>query len=175
VTAADDTEAVYDCAVIATHADQVLRFLSDPSPEETRLLSPWRYMKNRVILHTDVSLLPPNRRAWASWNYIRESGIASASPITLSYHMNRLQKLKTERDYCVTLNPAQPVDPSSVIREMEYDHPMYTFDALATQKELSVLNGTKNTYYCGSYFGYGFHEDAVRSAVAVSRTFGINL
>lgn len=175
VTAADDTEAVYDCAVIATHADQVLRFLSDPSPEETRLLSPWRYMKNRVILHTDVSLLPPNRRAWASWNYIRESGIASASPITLSYHMNRLQKLKTERDYCVTLNPVQPVDPSSVIREMEYDHPMYTFDALATQKELSVLNGTKNTYYCGSYFGYGFHEDAVRSAVAVSRTFGINL
>ena len=89
--------------------------------------------------------------------------------------MNRLQKLKTKRDYCVTLNPVQPVDPSSVIREMEYDHPMYTFDAMATQKELSPLNGTKNTYYCGSYFGYGFHEDAVRSAVAVARKFGIDL
>lgn len=175
VTAADDTEAVYDCIVIATHADQILHLLADPSPEETHLFSPWQYMKNHVILHTDVSLLPPNRRAWASWNYIREPGIASASPITVTYHMNRLQKLNTERDYCVTLNPAQPVDRSFVILEMEYDHPMYTFDALATQKELSALNGTKNTYYCGSYFGYGFHEDAVKSAVAVSCKFGIDL
>ena len=136
---------------------------------------PWNYSINKTILHTDKSFLPQNRRAWASWNYIRERDIESKSPVMVTYHMNRLQNLSTENNYCVTLNPATPVPEEKIIKEIEYTHPTFTFDALTTQLELPELNGKNNTCFCGSYFGYGFHEDAVRSAVRVAEEFGITL
>lgn len=171
----DGSEKSYDRVVIAAHADEAYRLLADPSPDETRLLSPWQYSKNQTVLHTDISLLPPNRRAWASWNYLREEAVESGSPVTVTYDMNRLQHLHTERHYCVTLNPVRPIPRECVIREMDYTHPMFTFEALNTQKALPSLSGQRNTYFCGSYLGYGFHEDAVQSAVTVASQFGIDL
>ena len=171
----DDSEESYDRVVIATHADDAYRLLADPSPDETRLFSPWQYSNNHTILHTDISLLPPNRRAWASWNYLREEAVESRSPVTVTYDMNRLQHLHTEQHYCVTLNPVRPIPREFIVREMEYTHPMFTVEALNTQKSLPSLSGQRGTYFCGSYLGYGFHEDAVRSAVTVARQFGVDL
>ncbi|MBN2466785.1 MAG: FAD-dependent oxidoreductase [Deltaproteobacteria bacterium] len=172
VMAADGTEEQFDGVVIATHADEAYALLADPSEDETRLLSPWHYTKNDVVLHTDTTFLPANRRAWASWNYLSDGDAESETPLTVTYHMNRLQRLTTQRELCVTLNPPKAIAPERVIRALEYAHPLYTFDSLSTQKDLSILNGRQNTYFCGSYFGYGFHEDAVRSAVDVARLFG---
>jgi len=175
VTLHDGTEEQFDRVIIAAHADEAYTMLADPTQEEILLLSIWRYTNNYTVLHTDISLLPQNRRAWAAWNYLRERDVKAGSPVSVTYHMNRLQNLKAERDYCVTLNPVKPIPREHIIREMEYKHPLYTFDALETQRNLPNLNGGGNTYFCGSYFGYGFHEDAVRSAVQVTKMFGIEL
>jgi len=168
-------EVFYDRVIIATHADEALKLLKDPSPEEIRLLKVWTYSQNNTVLHRDISYLPENKRAWASWNYIREAETDANAPVTLTYDMTRLQRLNTKERYCVTLNPARPIPEALVIRQIAYTHPVYNFASLSSQKELGRLNGGRNTYFCGSYFGYGFHEDAVRSAVEVGRLFGIDL
>jgi predicted NAD/FAD-binding protein len=165
----------FDLVVIATHADEAYELLADPSEDERRLLFPWKYSENDTFLHTDTSFLPKHRRAWSCWNYVREATAESDVPVTVTYHMNRLQSLKTKNQYCVTLNPGKTISEEHVIREMHYHHPMYTFEALATQEQLPDLNGKNNTYFCGSYFGYGFHEDAVRSAVQVGSALGVTL
>lgn len=165
----------FDAVVIAAHADETLSTLADPSEDERRLLGAWRYSRNRTVLHSDESVMPPSRRAWASWNYRRHAHLDAQNPVTVTYHMNRLQGLKTSRQYFVTLNYPSPLPPERIIREIVYTHPLYTFEALASQRELPRLNGLRRTFFCGSYFGYGFHEDAVRSAVNVGRIFGIEL
>ena len=175
LTLADGTRKPFDAVVMAVHADQALGLLEDPSGKEQRLLSPWRYSTNTVVLHTDTSLLPPNRRARASWNTVREEGHQGEWPITLTYDMTRLQKLNTKTTYCVTLNPFQPVPKAHLLETMVYTHPVFDFNAMNTQARLNELNGQQNTWFCGSYFGYGFHEDAVRSAVQVGRRFGVEL
>lgn len=165
----------FDQVVIASHADQALQLLGDPSADEQRLLSPWHYQLNRTVLHTDTTILPAQRSAWSAWNFTREPGEAKGRPVFVSYYMNRLQGLKAERDYCVTLNRQQSFRQEAVIAEFDYHHPSYSFESLATQSELPHLNGQRNSWFCGSYFGYGFHEDAVRSAVEVAGGFGITL
>jgi uncharacterized protein len=175
LTLADGTTRRFDCVVAAAHADQTAAMLADPDPDEARLFGAWRYTANPTVLHTDTTFLPPNRRAWASWNYVLQDAPRSGQAAMLTYHMNRLQRFDAARDYCVTLNPARPVDPAAMIAEMAYEHPLYTADAMASQAGIAALNGRRNTYYAGSYLGYGFHEDAVRSAVAVARCFGIEL
>jgi len=175
VTPKVGTPETFDRVVIATHADQALALLADPSPEEQRLLGPWHYQDNHVILHTDASVLPPKRRAWASWNYAREDGADGTAPVSVTYDMNRLQGLQTEAQYCVSLNRRGEIPTRANVRDLRYDHPIYTFESMGTQGELSGLNGLGRTYFCGSYFGYGFHEDAVRSAVQVGQAFGIDL
>jgi uncharacterized protein len=171
----DKGEEAYDLAVIATHADQALRLLADPSPDEKRLLGVWTYAPNKTILHKDRTFLPDNEYACASWNYTRSSETRETDPVTLTYDMTRLQRLGTPERFCVTLNPWKPISYSLNIREMLYDHPMFSFDAIKYQKDLPSLNGQRNTFFCGSYFGYGFHEDGVRSAVEVGKHFGIEL
>lgn len=171
----DGSEERFDRVVIATHADEALSLLSDPSPEEVRLLGPWKYSLNETVLHRDVSFLPGSRSIWASWNYVREADAGDNDPVTLTYNMTRLQRLQAKESYCVTLNPGRPVSREHIIREIMYTHPLYSFEAIATQAELARLNGARNTYFCGSYFGYGFHEDAVRSGCEVGKLFGITL
>jgi len=175
LTLANGETLSFEQAVIATHADQALGLLQDPSDMERQLLSPWRYQRNHTVLHTDASLLPSRKRAWAAWNFTRDVGAAGDRPVFVTYYMNLLQGLAAQRDYCVTLNRQEAFRPETVIAEMDYLHPLYTFESMATQAQLPQLNGQQRTYYCGSYFGYGFHEDAVRAGVAVAQAFGINL
>ncbi len=175
VEADGNAPAKFDAVVIAAHADEARAMLADPTDDERRLLGAWRYLPNLTHLHTDESLMPPNRRAWASWNYRRSPAVDAASPVSVTYHMNRLQGLKTERQYFVSLNAPRPPRAETIIREIHYTHPLYTFEAMQSQSELPKLNGVNRTFFCGSYFGYGFHEDAVRSGVQVARAFGIDL
>ncbi len=165
----------FDGVVVATHADEALALLDDPSEDERRLLGAWRYQANRTVLHSDVAVLPPARRAWASWNFAQERGASERSGVSLSYHMNRLQRLSTREQWLVTLNREAPIPVERVVATMDWAHPTYTFASVATQRELPTLLGRRSTWFCGSYFGYGFHEDAVRSAVEVGRSFGIEL
>lgn len=164
----------FDAVVLATHADQSLKLLAHPTPEERELLGAWSYQRNRTLLHTDESFLPANRRAWASWNYTeRKSSGSPDDPVPVSYWMNLLQGLETETTYVVTLNPDRDPRPDSVIKEIEYHHPVYTRKAVASQARLDSLQGLNACWFCGSYFGHGFHEDAVRSAFSVARQMGV--
>jgi len=171
----EEGEETFDAVVIAAHADEALNMLTDPTPDEKKLLGAWQYSENRVLLHTDTAFLPPIERARASWNYIREAPAENEKPLFMTYYMNQLQNLNTRQDYLVTLNPLREVSADQVINDKICTHPMYTFDAIHTQDQLDRLNGPKNTYFCGSYFRYGFHEDAVISAVNVGKKFGITL
>ncbi len=166
-------EEAFDRVVIAAHADEALTMLADPSDDERRLLGPWKYAENRTVLHTDASVLPPNRRAWASWNFVRDSASDGTERASVTYDMNRLQGLRTRERYLVSLNRLRPIDGPRTIRDLLYTHPTYTFASIGTQRGLAEANGARNTYFCGAYFGYGFHEDAVRSGVDVARAFGI--
>jgi predicted NAD/FAD-binding protein len=174
VTTAGGETLACDHVVLAVHADEALALLADPTPEEQRLLGCWRYERNRVALHCDPALMPPLRRVWSSWNYRRPRDEGEGGPATLTYDMNRLQGLVTRRRYFVTLNRSG-ASPQDTVAEMVYDHPTFTAAALASQPALGSLNGPLRTWYCGSYFGHGFHEDAVRSAVEVGRAFGTEL
>ncbi len=163
----------FDRVVIAVHADEALGLLSEPSEDERRLLGPWRYSVNRTVLHTDTRWLPSNRRAWASWNFFRRTGADDRAGVTLTYHMNRLQRLRTRRQYLVTLNPFAPIAEERIIAEMTYTHPTFTFESMATQSELPRLNGVRHTCFCGAYFGYGFHEDAARAGLQAAAALGV--
>ncbi|MGB0416281.1 MAG: NAD(P)/FAD-dependent oxidoreductase [Coraliomargarita sp.] len=165
----------FDHVVIGAHADEALKLLADPSEAESKNLGPWRYQANEVVLHTDRTQLPPDSKLWSSWNFVREPGHDDSRPVSVSYYMNRLQGLQTEKDYIVTLNSTRPFAEGSIINSTELHHPLYSFESMATQPRLQQMNGARNTWFCGSYFGYGFHEDAVRSAVEVARGFGIDL
>jgi predicted NAD/FAD-binding protein len=172
----DGSQQSFDRVVVATHADTALKLLEDPSLEESRLLGPWRYEKNRTVLHTDISVLPPSRRAWASWNYTREkSARESEPPLSMTYYMNQLQGLQTHHHYCVSLNRSTPIREKNIVAEFDYTHPIFDGESMATQPDLPTLNGVRGTYFCGSYFGFGFHEDAFRSGVQVGEAFGLGL
>lgn len=168
-------ELEFDHLVIGAHADEALALLDDPSDEERTKLSAWRYQPNEVVLHRSDRLLPPDSKQWASWNFIREPGDSNDRPVLVSYYMNRLQALETKNNYIVTLNPGSSIPEEQVINRTTLSHPLYSEEALATQPGLRRMNGKRNTWFCGSYFGYGFHEDAVQSAVEVARGFGIDL
>ncbi len=171
----NQSSKVYDAVVLATHADQALNLLDDPSDQEKKLLGVWQYSNNHTVLHTDSSIMPPNKRSWASWNYTRHAHASRDSPVTVTYDMNRLQRLDTHANYFVTLNPQQPIPAHHIIKKINYTHPQYSFEAFNSQKDLPALNGVKNTFFCGAYFGYGFHEDGVRAGLAVGEMFGETL
>lgn len=175
VTLYDNDNNVYkfDAVVIAAHADQVLPLLANASLKEKQLFSAWRYSNNDTVLHTDTSILPPSQNAWASWNY--HFTVQNPEKVGVTYHMNRLQQLTTDQEYLVSLNYTDHIRPDSIIKHITYHHPVYTFESIETQESIKRLSGNHNTYFCGSYLGYGFHEDAVRSAVDVAQQFGISL
>ncbi len=166
---------LFDRVVIATHADQVLDLLSNPTTEEQELFSVWKYLKNHTILHTDDSLLPSNKRAWASWNYRRELCEDGSRPLSISYHMNCLQGLNTEKQYLVTLNSRKNIAPENIIKEFHYTHPHFTVESMETQSKIKQISGKDRIYFAGSYLRFGFHEDAVMSAVGVGEQFGVKL
>jgi predicted NAD/FAD-binding protein len=155
----------FEAVVIATHSDQALAMLADPSSRERELLGSIPYQRNEAVLHTDRSLLPRRRRAWASWNY-HLGGAVPAGP-TVTYHMNRLQSLSAEETLCVTLNRTEQIDPSRIIRTIDYAHPVYTRAGVAARERHREISGQNRTHYCGAYWGWGFHEDGVRSALRV--------
>jgi uncharacterized protein len=171
----DGSAPRFDAVVLATHADQSLGMLADPTALEKELLGAWDYSDNDTYLHTDTSLLPQRRRAWASWNYLlqdcRRPG--GDEKVSLSYHMNRLQRLDEPQDYVVTLNPPRAPRSAHVLRRMNYCHPTFTATSVATQSRLDELNGRHRTYYAGAYQRYGFHEDGLFSAVRVADRLGV--
>lgn len=160
----------FDEAVLACHADQALHLLEDPSIEERQLLGAFPYAANTAVLHTDTGWLPTRRRAWASWNY-RVPAAADVAP-AVTYHMNRLQHLETDRQYCVTLNPASSIASGTEIARFTYHHPVFSAARVEAQAHHASLIRRRGTSYCGAYWGYGFHEDGVRSALAVTAAFG---
>lgn len=160
-----------DYVVMATHADQALACLDNPSVDETALLSNFEYESNLAILHTDISVMPKRRRAWCSWNYVEHGGTDN-SRVSLSYWMNRLQNIDSETQYMVTLNPETPPSDESILRTQVYKHPVFTSQTWKAQQALWTLQGQNRTWFCGSYFGSGFHEDAVQSGFAVGEHLG---
>ena len=163
----------FDHVVIATHGDQALRLLADPSDREHELLGSFPYQPNDVTLHSDRGLLPRRRRAWASWNYHlldREIGRP-----TVTYHMNRLQSLDADRELLVTLNRDDDIRREHVLGRFRYDHPVYTAGGVAAQQRWRELDGVNRTSYCGAYWGWGFHEDGVVSALRACERFGAAL
>ena len=163
----------FDHVVLATHSDQALALLHDASDTERALLGAIPYQANEAVLHTDARLLPRRRRAWASWNYhLREP---SDGRTAVTYHMNRLQALQAQREFCVTLNRTGEIDPDHVIQTIRYCHPVYTPAGVAAQRRVAEISGRRRTHFCGAYWGWGFHEDGVVSALRVAEHFGAHL
>lgn len=163
----------FDHVVVATHADEALALLADPTPREKEVLGPWEYSVNDTWLHTDTRVLPTRRAAWASWNYRLTDCRTREPAVSLSYWMNRLQPLDTDVDHVVTLNPDTPPAPDTVLRRMTYTHPVFTPESVATQSVMGEIQGQRRTWYAGAYHRYGFHEDGLVSALRVAARFGI--
>lgn len=161
----------FDHVVVATHADEALCLLSDPDPVERELLGKWRYARNTAVLHGDAALMPQRRRVWASWNFI-DGGENRQGDLCVTYWMNTLQGLAHPTPLFVTLNPVQPPSARLVYYRTEYTHPQFNADALWSQQRLWQLQGRRNTWFCGSYFGFGFHEDALQAGLAVAEQLG---
>jgi predicted NAD/FAD-binding protein len=174
IVAAGSGAESYDQVIIATHCDQALCMLGDASERERALLGSIAYQPNEAVLHTDSTLLPRRRAARSAWNFhlLREPKALS----TVTYYMNHLQRLAAEEDFCVTLNHTEAIDPAKIIRTIRYAHPMYTPSGVAAQSEHATISGLAGrTHYCGAYWGWGFHEDGVVSALRACAPFGVSL
>ena len=161
----------FDEVVMAVHSDQALAILTDADACERELLGSILYQQNEAILHTDTRMLPRRRRAWASWNYHLLDN-PTGKP-TVTYHMNRLQTLRADREFCVTLNRTKAIDPTKIIRRISYAHPVYTREGHAAQARHGEISGRNRTHFCGAYWRWGFHEDGVESAVRVAKRMGV--
>jgi len=163
----------FDQVIIATHSDQALAMLQDPTDSEKEILGAIPYQNNHAVLHSDESVLPRKKAAWASWNYHIPQ--AELDRVALTYNLNILQSLGAPVEYCVTLNLPNTVDAAKKIKEMIYHHPVYNPKSLVARNRHQEINGAKRTYFCGAYWGYGFHEDGVNSALVVGKHFGKSL
>ena len=158
----------YDQVVLASHADQSLEILKDSSEEEKRILSKFKYVSNVAILHTDESLMPKRKLAWSSWN-----SISKGNQTCVTYWLNNLQNLKCDNNFFLTLNPIYKISNNNIIKKINFTHPYFNLETLKYQKDLQLLQGKKRTWYCGSYFGYGFHEDGLKSTINLIKNFKI--
>jgi len=163
----------FDHVILAVHSDQALRLLADASPLERHVLGAIRYQENDVVLHTDTSLLPHRRRAWASWNY--RVPRAAQGRVLVTYDMSRLQSLRSRHRFLVTLNGTSRIDPERILRRFVYRHPVFDAAAIAAQPLHAAVSGLGRTHFCGAWWGNGFHEDGVKSALSVCARFGVGL
>ena len=159
----------YDKVVIATHADEALSLITDPTPEEKSILANFKYKNNIAIIHTDETLMPKNKKAWSSWNSSVNKENTSETSIT--YWLNLLQNLKTNKNIFLSLNPFLKIDPKKIISRVKFTHPYYDKEALENQNRLKNIQNKKNLLFCGSYFGYGFHEDGIKSSLEMIKSF----
>ena len=153
----------YDHVIFATHANEALQLIENPTEDEKKILKNFEYKKNIAFLHSDNQLMPRNKKAWSSWNSILDNNNQNKNCIT--YWLNKLQNLKTEKNYFLTLNPILDIDNKKIIKKVEFTHPFYDTNTIKAQKYLHELQGKNNSWFCGSYFGYGFHEDGLKSAM----------
>jgi uncharacterized protein len=171
VTTSTGATHTFDKVILACHGDQALRLLVNPTPTETRLLGEFHYQPNTATLHTDASVMPTTRLAWSAWNYEIARDASGQVSCATHYWMNKLQGVSDRQNYFVTINRPESIAPEKVLKRIEYDHPLFSLGAIRAQAELPSLNQlstAQNTYFCGSYFKHGFHEDAFASAVALS-------
>jgi predicted NAD/FAD-binding protein len=172
VTDAGGVTEWFDHVVIAAHADEALAMLDDPSPSEQALLGAFRYSKNVAILHSDAALMPKRRAVWSSWNYIGPTSPDRAVGCTVTYWMNTLQNIASEAPLFVTLNPQREPTVDKIHAIESYEHPLFDSAAIVAQRRLWSLQGERNTWYCGAYFGSGFHEDGLQAGLAVAEALG---
>ena len=158
----------YDHVILASHADQSLQLLESPSSDEKKILGRFKYISNLAVLHTEEELMPQKKIAWSSWN-----SISQEKQTCVTYWLNKLQNLKCETNYFLTLNPISKIPESKIIKKVNFTHPYFNSETLIYQKELNSLQGKKKTWYCGAYFGYGFHEDGIKSAINLTKNFKI--
>jgi predicted NAD/FAD-binding protein len=168
VQTADGSKESFDRVILACHGDQALALLDQPTPEERRLLGAFSYQHNLAVLHTDESVMPRTKLAWSSWNYRIIDRNGQPAPSTI-YWMNRLQQVSDKKNYFVSINPQEPLDEKKIIRELDYEHPLFDIPAIRAQATLNNLNKAGQVYFCGSYFNYGFHEDAFTSGLQLCR------
>jgi predicted NAD/FAD-binding protein len=166
-------DELFDEVIIAAHSDQALKLLATPTILEKEILSSFSWQKNIVMLHTDHKIMPTNKRAWASWNYFLSSKQQSQACVT--YYMNRLQSLKSKKEYFVSLNAEEYLDSKKIIKSITYYHPVFGEQAFQNQSRHSEISGSNRIHFCGAYWGYGFHEDGVKSALKVCQRWGVNL
>lgn len=163
---------VFDHVILASHTDQTLAMLEDPTEDERRILGAIRYSPNAVYLHRDLDLMPKRRRVWASWNYMARTDASAGTDVSVSYWMNRLQNLDMNRPLFVTLNPPQAPRDDLTFARFTYDHPQFNGAALAAQRDIGSIQGKANTWFCGAWQGHGFHEDGLVSGLKVARALG---
>ncbi|MDN3484298.1 FAD-dependent oxidoreductase [Pseudoalteromonas sp. APC 3224] len=171
ITLADGQQVLFDKVIFACHSDQALALLGDACEQENKVLGAIPYTENSVVLHTDVSLLPDRKAAWASWNYLLNNNTDKAAVVT--YQMNILQGIESDTQFCVTLNHLEGINQSKILREFTYHHPVFNQQSIAAQQLKNTVDGQNNTYFCGAYWYNGFHEDGVRSAVDVAKQLGV--
>lgn len=164
---------VFDRVVIAAHSDQALKMIENPTEKEREILGAIPYQKNIAVLHWDSSILPKKRRAWASWNFRRL--VKPVEETTVTYNMNMLQTINSQKTFCVSLNMEDLIDPNKIIKKITYHHPIFSTDSIAAQKRHREIDGDDRIHYCGAYWGFGFHEDGLKSALAVCQQFGKSL
>ena len=160
-------QTLFDAVIFATHSDQALRLIDKPTRDEIDILGSLKYQKNNALLHFDESILPKRKRAWSSWNYLLDKEVDK--PVALTYNMNILQSINCTRTFCVTLNSEELVDSNKIIKELSYEHPLFTLVGVKAQGRKNEISGKNNTYYCGAYWRNGFHEDGVVSALDVCK------
>jgi uncharacterized protein len=169
----DHGKETFDKLILATHSDQALALLNEPTLLERQTLGAINYQTNRAVLHTDVSVLPARKAAWAAWNYERarpgESPASGGSGVCLHYLINRLQPLPWAQPVVVSLNPIRPIAREQILGEFDYAHPVFDLPAIAAQRAMPELQGQQGTYFCGAWMGYGFHEDGLKAGVAAAR------
>ena len=167
-----DKKVDFDKVILATHSNQSLQLLNDPTDEEMSVLKNIKYQKNTATIHTDISILPKRKSAWSSWNYFKSKEQKS---VVLTYNMNILQNLKSKEVFNVTINDPGIIDSNKILKTINYEHPLFTVDSVSAKKKIPSMNGSNHTYYCGAYCGNGFHEDGVNSALEVCKNFNIGL